>query len=202
MKNRANYLICLMEILFELKKIMYLLKINEGDIYKPDMKNKDYFDIFDTICENYNYIEKLTNNSYYQDDIKIKSFKYEYTETHYLINNKIYEYKQNHIDKQYELIKEALTKIIKLTNTYQDFNKDDITGEKFYKDYQYQYKIKEGKNNTIEIHYCLGELENDDMETIRGICENEKNMIINKPKITKKFLDSITSIIFKSINYQ
>jgi len=191
-----------MEILFELKKIMYLLKINEGDIYKPDMKNKDYFDIFDTICENYNYIEKLTNNSYYQDDIKIKSFKYEYTETHYLINNKIYEYKQNHIDKQYELIKEALTKIIKLTNTYQDFNKDDITGEKFYKDYQYQYKIKEGKNNTIEIHYCLGELENDDMETIRGICENEKNMIINKPKITKKFLDSITSIIFKSINYQ
>jgi len=202
MKNRANYLICLMEILFELKKIMYLLKINEGDIYKPDMKNKDYFDIFDTICDNINYIEKLTNNSYYQDDIKIKSFKYEYTETHYLINNKIYEYKQNHIDKQYELIKEALTKIIKLTNTYQDFNKDDITGEKFYKDYQYQYKIKEGKNNTIEIHYCLGELENDDMETIRGICENEKNMIINKPKITKKFLDSITSIIFKSINYQ
>ena len=195
MKNRANYLICLMEILFELKKIMYLLKINEGDIYKPDMKNKDYFDIFDTICDNINYIEKLTNNSYYQDDIKIKSIKYEYTETHSFINNKIYEYKQNHIDKQYKLIKEALTKIIELTNTYQDFNKDDITGEKFYKDYQYQYKIKEGKNNTIEIHYCLGELENDDMETIRGICENEKNMIINKPKITKKFLDSITSIL-------
>ena len=106
MKNRANFLICLMEILFELKKIMYLLKINEGDIYKPDMKNKDYFDIFDTICDNINYIEKLTNNSYYQDDIKIKSFKYEYTETHYLINNKIYEYKQNHIDKQYELIQD------------------------------------------------------------------------------------------------
>lgn len=184
-----------MEILFELKKIRHLLLINEGKIYKPDMKNKDYFDIFDTICENYDYIEKIINNSYYQDDIKIKSFKYSYTETHSFINKKLYEYKQNHINKQYRLIKEALTKIIQLTNTYQDFNKDDITGEKFYKDYEYQYKIKEAENDIIEIYYCLGELENDDMEKIRGICVNEKNMIINKPKITKKFLESIKSIL-------
>ncbi len=196
MKNRANYLICLMEILFELKKVMYLLKINEGDIYKPDMKKKDYFDILDTICDNIDYIEKIINNFYYQDEIKIKCRKYEYTETHSFISNKIYEYKQNHIDKQYKLIKEALTKIIELTNIYNDFYKDDITGEKFYKDYQYQYKININYNDIIEISYCLGELELDDMRAISGIGETEMNMLIHKkPKITKKFLDSIKSIL-------
>jgi len=196
MKNRANYLICLMEILFELKKVMYLLKINEGEIYKPDMKKKDYFDILDTICDNIDYIEKIINNFYYQDEIKIKCRKYEYTETHSFISNKIYEYKQNHIDKQYKLIKEALTKIIELTNIYNDFYKDDITGEKFYKDYQYQYKININYNDIIEISYCLGELELDDMRAISGIGETEMNMLIHKkPKITKKFLDSIKSIL-------
>jgi len=196
MKNRANYLICLMEILFELKKVMYLLKINEGDIYKPDMKKNDYFDILDTICDNIDYIEKIINNFYYQDEIKINSTKYEYTETHSFISNKIYEYKQNHIDKQYKLIKEALTKIIELTNIYNDFYKDDITGEKFYKDYQYQYKININYNDIIEISYCLGELELDDMRAISGIGETEMNMLIHKkPKITKKFLDSIKSIL-------
>lgn len=196
MKNRANYLICLMEILFELKKVMYLLKINEGEIYKPDMKKKDYFDILDTICDNIDYIEKIINNFYYQDEIKINSTKYEYTETHSFISNKIYEYKQNHIDKQYKLIKEALTKIIELTNIYNDFYKDDITGEKFYKDYQYQYKININYNDIIEISYCLGELELDDMRAISGIGETEMNMLIHKkPKITKKFLDSIKSIL-------
>lgn len=195
MKNRANYLICLMEILFELKKIRHLLKINEGDIYKPDMKKKDYFDIFNTICDNIDYIEKITNNSYYKDEIKIKSIKYEYTQTHSFINNKIYEYKTEHIDNQYKLIKGALKTIIELTNIYNDFYKDDITGEKFYKDYQYQYKIKEGYTK-FEIYYCLGELELDDMEAIRGIGETEMNMLINKkPKITKKFLDSLKSIL-------
>lgn len=196
MKNRANYLICLMEILFELKKVMYLLKINEGDIYKPDMKKKDYFDILDTICDNIDYIEKIINNFYYQDEIKIKCRKYEYTETHSFISNKIYEYKQNYIDKQYKLINEALTKIIELTNIYNDFYKDDITGEKFYKDYQYQYKININYNDIIEISYCLGELELDDMRAISGIGETEMNMLIHKkPKITKKFLDSIKSIL-------
>ncbi len=196
MKNRANYLICLMEILFELKKVMYLLKINEGEIYKPDMKKKDYFDILDTICDNIDYIEKIINNFYYQDEIKINSTKYEYTETHSFISNKIYEYKQNYIDKQYKLINEALTKIIELTNIYNDFYKDDITGEKFYKDYQYQYKININYNDIIEISYCLGELELDDMRAISGIGETEMNMLIHKkPKITKKFLDSIKSIL-------
>ncbi len=196
MKNRANYLICLMEILFELKKVMYLLKINEGEIYKPDMKKKDYFDILDTICDNIDYIEKIINNFYYQDEIKINSTKYEYTETHSFISNKIYEYKQNHIDKQYKLIKEALTKIIELTNIYNDFYKDDRTGEKFYEDYQYQYKININYNDIIEISYCLGELELDDMRAISGIGETEMNMLIHKkPKITKKFLDSIKSIL-------
>lgn len=184
-----------MEILFELKKIRHLLKINEGDIYKPDMKKKDYFDIFNTICDNIDYIEKITNNSYYKDEIKIKSIKYEYTQTHSFINNKIYEYKTEHIDNQYKLIKGALKTIIELTNIYNDFYKDDITGEKFYKDYQYQYKIKEGYTK-FEIYYCLGELELDDMEAIRGIGETEMNMLINKkPKITKKFLDSLKSIL-------
>jgi hypothetical protein len=196
MKNRANYLICLMEILFELEKIRHLLKINEGEIYKPDMKKKDYFDILDTICDNIDYIVEIINNFYYYDEIKIKSTKYEYTETHSFINNKIYEYKQNHIDKQYKLIKEALTKIIELTNIYNDFYKDDRTGEKFYKDYQYQYKININYNDIIEISYCLGELELDDMRAISGIGETEMNMLINKkPKITKKFLDSIKSIL-------
>ncbi len=111
MKNRANYLICLMEILFELNKIRYILLINEGNIYKPDMKKKDYYDILDTICDNIDFIEKLINNSYYQDDIEIKCSKYKYNETHSFISNKIYEYKQNHIDKQYKLINEALNKI-------------------------------------------------------------------------------------------
>lgn len=196
MKNRANYLICLMEILFELKKVMYLLKINEGEIYKPDMKKKDYFDILDTICDNIDYIEKIINNFYYQDEIKINSTKYEYTETHSFISNKIYEYKQNYIDKQYKLINEALTKIIELTNIYNDFYKDDRTGEKFYEDYQYQYKININYNDIIEISYCLGELELDDMRAISGIGETEMNMLIHKkPKITKKFLDSIKSIL-------
>jgi len=200
MKNRANYLICLMEILFELKKIRYLLNINKGDIYKPDIKKKDYFDIFDNICDNIDYIKKLINNSYYQDEIKIKCSKYEYTETHSFISNKIYEYKQNHIDKQYKLIKEALTKIIELTDIYNDFYKDDITGEKFYKDYQNEYKIIKGNecisNNKTEIYYCLGELEPYCMEAIRGICEAEINMLnTKKPKINKKFLDSIKSIL-------
>lgn len=197
MKNRANYLICLMEILFELNKIRYILLINEGSIYKPDIKNKDYFDIFDTICENYNFIQKIINNSYYQDDIKIESFKYEYTETHSFINNKIYEYKTEHIDNQYKLIKDALTKIIELTNIYQVFYKDDITGEKFYKDYQYQYKIKEGNEyETFKIYYCLGELDYDDMKAISYISEKEIDMLINnKPKINKKFLESIKSIL-------
>ena len=185
-----------MEILFELKKVMYLLKINEGEIYKPDMKKKDYFDIFDTICDNIDYIEKIINNFYYQDEIKINSTKYEYTETHSFISNKIYEYKQNHIDKQCKLIKEALTKTIELTNIYNDFYKDDRTGEKFYEDYQYQYKININYNDIIEISYCLGELELDDMRAIRGIGETEMNMLIHKkPKITKKFLDSIKSIL-------
>jgi len=196
MKNRANYLICLMEILFELNKIRYILLINEGDIYKPDMKKKDYFYILDTICDNIDYIEKIINNFYYQDEIKIKCRKYEYTETHSFISNKIYEYKQNHIDKQYKLINEALTKIIELTNIYNDFYKDDRTGEKFYEDYQYQYKININYNDIIEISYCLGELELDDMRAISGIGETEMNMLIHKkPKITKKFLDSIKSIL-------
>jgi len=196
MKNRANYLICLMEILFELEKIRNILLINEGNIYKPDLNKKDYFDIFDTICDNINYIEKIINNSYYQDEIEIKSNKYEYIETHSFINKNLYEYKRNHIDKQYRLIKEALTKIIELTNTYEDFYKDDITGENFYKDYDYQYKMNKGNNNIIEISYCLGELEYDDMKAIRGICETEIDMLNNaKPKINKKFLDSIKSIL-------
>ena len=126
MKNRANYLICLMEILFQLKKIRYLLKINEGDIYKPDMKNKDFFDIFKTICYNIDYIEKIINKSYYKYEIKIICFKYEYTETHLFISNKIDEYKQDHINNQYTLIKKALTKIIELTDIYNNFYKDDI----------------------------------------------------------------------------
>lgn len=185
-----------MEILFRLKKIRYILKINEGDIYKPDMKKKDYFDIFDTICDNIDYIEKIINNFYYQDEIQIKSTKYEYTETHCFINNKIYEYKQNHIDNQYKLIKEALTKIIELTNIYNDFYKYDITGEKFYKDYQYQYKIYINYNDIIEIYYYLGDLEYGDMKSISNIGETEMNMLnTTKPKITKKFLDSIKSIL-------
>jgi len=200
MKNRANYLICLMEILFQLKKIRYLLKINEGDIYKPDMKNKDFFDIFKTICYNIDYIEKIINKSYYKYEIKIICFKYEYTETHLFISNKIDEYKQDHINNQYTLIKKALTKIIELTDIYNNFYKDDITGENFYKDYQYEYKIKYGNecisNNKIEIYNCLGEFEPDDLRAIRSICETENDMLKTaKPKINKKFLDSIKSIL-------
>ena len=200
MKNRANYLICLMEILFELNKIRYILLINEGNIYKPDMKKKDYFDILDIICDNIDFIEKLINNSYYQDEIKIRCRKYEYTETHLLLipnGNTIYDYKRKHIDKQYELINEALNKIIELTNIYQDFYKDDRTGEKFYEKYEYQYKIEEGDEyNKFEISYCLGDLELYDMRAISGICQKEIDMLKTaKPKITKKFLESIKSIL-------
>ena len=163
MKNRANYLICLMEILFELNKIRYILLINEGNIYKPDMKKKDYFDILDIICDNIDFIEKLINNSYYQDEIKIRCRKYEYTETHLLLipnGNTIYDYKRKHIEEQRRIIQKSLNKIIELTNIYNDFYKDDRTGEKFYEKYQYQYKIDEGDEyNKFEIFYCLGELE-------------------------------------------
>ena len=199
MKNRANYLICLMEILFELNKIRYILLINEGNIYKPDMKKKDYYDILDTICDNIDFIEKLINNSYYQDKIKIKSRKYEYTQTHLLLipnGNTIYDYKRKHIEEQRRIIQKSLNKIIELTNIYQDFYKDDRTGEKFYKDYQYQYKIDEGDEyNKFEIFYCLGELELY-MRAISGICQTEIDMLKTaKPKITKKFLESIKSIL-------
>ena len=200
MKNRANYLICLMEILFELNKIRYILLINEGNIYKPDMKKKDYFDILDIICDNIDFIEKLINNSYYQDEIKIRCRKYEYTETHLLLipnGNTIYDYKRKHIEEQRRIIQKSLNKIIELTNIYNDFYKDDRTGEKFYEKYQYQYKIDEGDEyNKFEISYCLGELELDDMRAISGICQTEIDMLKTaKPKITKKFLESIKSIL-------
>ena len=200
MKNRANYLICLMEILFELNKIRYILLINEGNIYKPDMKKKDYYDILDTICDNIDFIEKLINNSYYQDEIKIRCRKYEYTETHLLLipnGNTIYDYKRKHIEEQRRIIQKSLNKIIELTNIYQDFYKDDITGEKFYEKYEYQYKIDEGDEyNKFKIFYSLGELELDDMRAISGICQTEIDMLKTaKPKITKKFLESIKSIL-------
>lgn len=200
MKNRANYLICLMEILFELNKIRYILLINEGNIYKPDMKKKDYFDILDIICDNIDFIEKLINNSYYQDEIKIRCRKYEYTETHLLLipnGNTIYDYKRKHIEEQRRIIQKSLNKIIELTNIYNDFYKDDRTGEKFYEKYQYQYKIDEGDEyNKFEISYCLGELELDDMRAISGICQTEIDMLKTaKPKITKKFLESIKPIL-------
>ena len=200
MKNRANYLICLMEILFELNKIRYILLINEGNIYKPDMKKKDYFDILDIICDNIDFIEKLINNSYYQDEIKIRCRKYEYTETHLLLipnGNTIYDYKRKHIEEQRRIIQKSLNKIIELTNIYNDFYKDDRTGEKFYEKYQYQYKIDEGDEyNKFEIFYCLGELELYNMRAISGICQTEIDMLKTaKPKITKKFLESIKSIL-------
>ncbi len=199
MKNRANYLICLMEILFELKKIRYILIINQGNIYKPNVKSnkKDIIEfegnIVDYICNVIDLIEKIISNSYYQDHIKIKCPKYEYTENHLLLisnGNTIYDYKRNHINNQYKLIEDALTKIIELTNIYQDFYKDDITGEKFYKDYQYQYKIKEGNEyDFFEIYYCLGELEYDDMKAISNIGNDEVKLLKDKkPKIKKNFL--------------
>ena len=164
------------------------------------MKKKDYFDILDIICDNIDFIEKLINNSYYQDEIKIRCRKYEYTETHLLLipnGNTIYDYKRKHIEEQRRIIQKSLNKIIELTNIYNDFYKDDRTGEKFYEKYQYQYKIDEGdEHNKFEISYCLGELELDDMRAISGIGETEMNMLIHKkPKITKKFLDSIKSIL-------
>jgi hypothetical protein len=195
-----------MEILFELKKIRYIFIINQGNIYKPDVKSnkKDIIEfegnIVDYICNVIDLIEKIINNSYYQDDIEIKCSKYEYTENHLLLisnGNTIYDYKRNHIEEQRRIIQKSLNKIIELATIYENFDKDDITGEKFYKDYQYQYKITENNTyNILEICYCLGELEYDDMKAISYISEKEIDMLINnKPKINKKILESIKSIL-------
>jgi len=217
MKNRANYLICLMEILFELKKIRYILITNQGNIYKPKfkIKKKDIIDfesnILDNLCNVINLIEKIIDVSYYKDVIEIKCSKYEYTENHLLLipnGNTFYYYKRKHIEDHYKrkhieeqrrIIQTSFNKIIELANIYENFDKDDITGEKFYKDYQYQYKINQGQNDMIEICYCLGDLEPDSMKAISNIGNDEIKLLKDgKPKIKKELFEKMKS--FYSIN--